>query len=123
MKYNVYNINNCDFLGSIKFKSCKSTIDVGYLEFNFIIDDFEPLFKSYNKELYDNRYTEHSWFMFVNSKTLEPALEIEYNEFDGETSILVDTPEHDTRAIFFNNLYRKYVDIIKLEEIEDDDCE
>jgi len=113
MKYNVYNINNCDFVGILEFESCKETMDVLDLEQVIILEKFEPLLEMYNKEIYDNRYNNGSWFIFVNSITLKPALEISYYEFNDELAILVDIPEHDTRAIFFENLYDNYVNKIK----------
>jgi len=110
MKYNVYNINNCDFLGTIEFKKCLETMDVSDLKHKVILNKFEPLFKSYNEEIYNNRYENSEWFIFINSNTLKPALEINYYKDYEENEILIDTPESDTRATFFENLFEKHVD-------------
>jgi len=108
MKYNVYNIDNCDFIGMIEFNNCVETMDISTLEHKYIIDIFEPLFESYNKEIFNNRF-DGIWFIFINSKTLKPALEISYFDDRGEKCVLVDIPESDTRATFFENLFEKYV--------------
>jgi hypothetical protein len=132
MKYNIYKISNCDFVGTIEFEECKEVYDILDLDEGTILSKFEPLFEKYDAELFENRFDEDSWFILINAETLKPECEIDYFINDGAKfveispnvyksvlkeddiefeDVLIDIPEHDTRATFFNNLYERFVNL------------
>ena len=119
MRFNVYEIYTANFLGNIEFEECKQYLDILDLDDEIILNKFEPLFKKYDEQLFNKRFKEFAWFILVDANSLKPECEIGYfincNENDKD-DVLVDIPEHDTRATFFINLYDRYVDLINLKE-------